>query len=57
MYGKLSKCGFWLDKVQFHGHVIPAEGITIDPTKVEVVLRWERPTLVTEVRSFVGLIG
>jgi hypothetical protein len=29
----------------------------VDPQKVEAVLRWERPTTVPEVRSFLGLAG
>ena len=33
------------------------ESIFVDPQKVEVVLRWERPTTVTGVRSFLGLAG
>uniref|UniRef100_A0A2N9FE66 Reverse transcriptase n=1 Tax=Fagus sylvatica TaxID=28930 RepID=A0A2N9FE66_FAGSY len=45
------------DKVTFLGHVISREGISIDPNKVEVVVKWERPTNVTEVRSFLGLAG
>ncbi|WVY99024.1 hypothetical protein V8G54_031175 [Vigna mungo] len=57
LYGKLSKCEFWLSEVQFLGHVISAQGISVDPAKIEVVLKWERPTSVTEVRSFVGLAG
>jgi len=43
--------------VVFLGHVISAEGIFIDPRKVEAVLKWERPTNVTEIRSFLGLAG
>jgi hypothetical protein len=34
-----------------------SEGIFVDPQKVEVVLRWERPTTVIEIRSFLGLAG
>ncbi|XP_027912271.1 uncharacterized protein LOC114171462 [Vigna unguiculata] len=34
-----------------------AQGIAVDPSKVEAVLNWERPKLVTEIRSFVGLAG
>jgi hypothetical protein len=43
--------------VIFLGHVISAEGILVDPIKVEAVLKWERPTNVTEIRSFLGLVG
>jgi len=39
------------------GHAILAEGILVDPRKVEAVLKWERPTNVTEIRSFLGLAG
>ena len=56
MYAKLSRCEFWL-KVVFLGHVISAEEILIDPKKVEAVLKWERPTNMTEIRSFLGLAG
>ncbi|KAH9705011.1 Endonuclease [Citrus sinensis] len=57
LYAKFSKCEFWLDKVVFLGHVISAEGIYVDPQKIEAVVNWERPTNVTEVRSFLGLAG
>jgi hypothetical protein len=57
LYGKLSKCEFWLDKVTFLGHVISGEGIFVDPNKVEAIMKWERPTNVNEVRSFLGLAG
>ena len=57
LYAKFSKCEFWLDKVGFLGHIISAEGISVDPQKVEAVMNWERPTNVTEIRSFLGLAG
>ena len=49
LYGKLSKCEFWLEEVQFLGHVISAQGIAVDPSKIDTVLKWERPQTVTEV--------
>jgi len=57
LYAKLDKCEFWLKEVVFLGHVISAEGIFMDPIKVEVVLKLERPTNVIEIRSFLGLLG
>ncbi|VVA38204.1 PREDICTED: reverse mRNAase, partial [Prunus dulcis] len=37
LYAKFSKCQFWLDRVSFLGHLIFAEGIYMDPQKVEAV--------------------
>ena len=57
LYAKLSKCEFWMDEVQFLGHVISAQGIAVDPAKVEAVVKWESPKSATEIKSFVGLAG
>ena len=57
LYAKFSKCEFWLDSVAFLGHVVSREGIQVDPKKIEAVMDWQRPTTVTEVRSFPGLAG
>jgi hypothetical protein len=53
----LDKCDLWLKEVTFLGHVMSSKGIFVDPQKVEAVLRWERPTTITEIRSFLGLAG
>jgi hypothetical protein len=37
--------------------VISPEGIAMDPGKVRDVLDWNLPTSVTQVRSFLGLVG
>nr|GFC41679.1 putative reverse transcriptase domain-containing protein [Tanacetum cinerariifolium] len=57
LYAKFSKCDFWLGQVAFLGHIVSADGITMDPAKVEAITKWPRPTTVTEVRSFLGLAG
>nr|GFC09281.1 putative reverse transcriptase domain, aspartic peptidase domain protein [Tanacetum cinerariifolium]GFC09705.1 putative reverse transcriptase domain, aspartic peptidase domain protein [Tanacetum cinerariifolium] len=57
LYAKFSKCKFWLQQVAFLGHIVSADGITMDPSKVEAITKWPRPTTVTEVRSFLGLAG
>lgn len=33
LYAKFTKCEFWLDKVQFLGHIVSSEGISVDPAK------------------------
>ena len=55
LYTKFSKCEFWLTEVKFLGHVVSASGVSVDPEKVEAVMSWERPKLVFEIRSFLGL--
>ncbi|KAJ0455956.1 putative nucleotidyltransferase, Ribonuclease H [Helianthus annuus] len=57
LYAKFSKCAFWLREVQFLGHVISAEGILVDPSKVEAVSKWSPPKNPSETRSFLGLAG
>ncbi|GKB93392.1 retrotransposon protein, putative, ty3-gypsy subclass [Tanacetum coccineum] len=41
LYAKFSKCEFWLQEVQFLGHVIKKDGIHVDPSKVESVKNWK----------------
>jgi hypothetical protein len=43
--------------VPFLGHVISAEGIAVDPSKVQEVLDWKSLKLVTQIHSFLGLVG
>ncbi|KAJ4802068.1 polyprotein [Rhynchospora pubera] len=57
LYGKFSKCDFWLSKVAFLGHVISGEGLAVDPSKVQAVTEWSQPKSVSEIRSFLGLAG
>ncbi|GJU46440.1 putative reverse transcriptase domain-containing protein [Tanacetum coccineum] len=57
LYAKFSKCDFWLDSVQFLGHVIDSSGVHVDPAKIEAIKNWVAPTTPTEVRQFLGLAG
>jgi hypothetical protein len=54
---KFSKCEFWLSEVQFLGHVISSEGISVDLGKVREVLDWKPLRTVDQVHSFLGLAG
>ncbi|KAD7117192.1 hypothetical protein E3N88_04460 [Mikania micrantha] len=57
LYAKFSKCEFWLQEVQFLGHVVNENGIQVDPSKIRVVKQWETPRTPTEIRQFLGLAG
>jgi hypothetical protein len=46
LYAKFSKCAFWLEEIQFLGHVLSAKGIAVDPNKVKDILEWKPPTIV-----------
>ncbi|XP_041004060.1 uncharacterized mitochondrial protein AtMg00860-like [Juglans microcarpa x Juglans regia] len=57
LYAKFSKCVFWLKEVKFLGHVISSQGVSVDPSKIEVVVNRKRLTNVHEIQSFLGLAG
>ncbi|CAI5484175.1 unnamed protein product [Closterium sp. Yama58-4] len=53
-YVKLSKSDFALKKVQFLGHMVSAEGVHVDPRKIEAVKKWKVPENVKELQQFLG---
>ena len=57
LFGKLSKCDFWLSEVNFLGHVVSQEGVSVDSSKVDAVLNLQSPRNVFKIRSFLGLAG
>ncbi|XP_024989207.1 uncharacterized protein LOC112523761 [Cynara cardunculus var. scolymus] len=57
LYAKFSKCEFWLRQIQFLGHTVSDDGISMDPAKIEAVQKWEQPKNASEIRSFLGLAG
>ncbi|KAI3761819.1 hypothetical protein L1987_52241 [Smallanthus sonchifolius] len=57
LFAKFSKCEFWLNEVQFLGHIVNEKGIHVDPAKIEAVKNWKAPMTPTEVRSFLALAG
>ncbi|GJX06917.1 putative reverse transcriptase domain-containing protein, partial [Tanacetum coccineum] len=49
LYAKFLKCDFWLDSVQFLGHVIDRNGVHVDPAKIEAIKNWAAPTTPTKI--------
>ncbi|GKD22055.1 putative reverse transcriptase domain-containing protein [Tanacetum coccineum] len=52
LYAKFSKCDFWLDSVQFLGHVIDRSGVHVDPTKIEAIKSQAAPTTPTKQKLY-----
>jgi hypothetical protein len=46
-----------LKKVPFLGHIQSKNRVSVDPSKVQEVIDWKTPTVVSKVRSFLGLAG
>jgi hypothetical protein len=52
-----SKCSFGKSAVTYLGHIVFAQGVAMDPSKVDVVESWPIPRTIRALRSFLGLIG
>nr|GFB67200.1 putative reverse transcriptase domain, ribonuclease H-like domain protein [Tanacetum cinerariifolium] len=55
LYAKFTKCDFWLNSMQFLGHVIDSNGVHVDPANIKAIKNWTAPITPTEVRQFLGL--
>ena len=45
------------DRVSFLGYVVTSQGIEVDESKIHAITSWPIPSMVTQVRSFLGLAG
>jgi len=54
---KRSKSSFATSSVHYLGHVITAEGVAMDTTKVAAVQSWPQPRSAHGLRGFLGLAG
>ncbi|WOH05166.1 hypothetical protein DCAR_0624580 [Daucus carota subsp. sativus] len=57
LYVKKSKCSFAATSVEYLGHMISADGVSMDHSKVESIRNWPVPGNVKELRGFLGLSG
>lgn len=54
---KLSKCSLAKKQLCYLGHVVSAQGVATDPSKIASIQSWPTPTNVKELRSFLGMAG
>ena len=55
LYIKESKCHLFLKRVNFLGHVLDENGISLESGKVDVIRNWPQLTSVQHVQQFLGL--
>ena len=55
LYGRLHKCDFLKDRIDYLGFEVSAEGVHASPEKVKAIVEWPTPSSVKDVRSFLGL--
>ena len=51
---ELKKCNFFKKEVLYLGHLIGADGVATDPSKIAVVEKWPIPKTLKDLRSFIG---
>ena len=49
------KCQFLVEKTKFLGYVISKEGIETDKTKIDAIRKFQNPSCIKHLRSFLGL--
>ena len=54
LYAKFSKCDFFKDKIQYLGHVVTKEGISVDPEKIKAIEKCLVLKDVNDVQLFMG---
>ncbi|XP_019237377.1 PREDICTED: uncharacterized protein LOC109217575 [Nicotiana attenuata] len=57
LVAKRSKCLFGQTSVDYLGHIISAQGLSVDPAKIHAIQQWPPPHSIKEIRSFLGLAG
>ena len=55
MYINLKESEFFLEEIQYLGHIISKSSMRMDPKKLEVIKEWPIPTNNHELRSFIGM--
>ena len=55
LYGRLHKCEFLKDQVDYLGFEVSPDGIKASPGKIRAVIEWPKLKSVHDVRSFLGL--
>lgn len=48
LFEKLSKCAFAVTQLEYLGHVISAQGVSVEPAKIHAIADWQTPASITQ---------
>jgi len=55
LYANPKKCAFMSNRVIFLKFVVSSQGVSVDPQKIQMIIKWSEPQNIQDVRSFHGL--
>ena len=56
-YAKKKKCVFGVKEIEYLGFILRDGSIHVDPSKIEAVKAWTRPSCKKDVQSFLGMVN
>lgn len=54
---RLEKCNFALQEIKYLGFIVNASGISADPEATRAIANMPKPTNVSEIQSFLGMVN
>jgi len=57
LFAKLFKCSFGQTQIDYVGHVVSRDRVKVDETKIQAIKQWVVPTLMKQMRAFLGLVS
>lgn len=57
LFVKRKKCEFGKSELEYLGHIVSGDSVKVDQEKIRAMLDWPPPTIITDLRGFLGLTG
>src|SRR4030095_6194343 len=57
LYAKLSKYTFFVNSIEYLGHIVDGEGLRPNPQLIQALMDFPNPTNLKELQSFLGLVN